>query len=207
MRYFVICVALGVLPAGAGTLDVPLSVVYQFQHEPPPAILESIQTELDEIMFPVGLRFTWQSLATNTGRELYNELIMLKFYGDCDIANIRAQKGYPGPFGWTHIIDGQVSHFIGINCDGVRIVLQWDLLESSEEARVGAYGRAVARVLAHEICHALLGKKHSLSGIGKGSYNDEDLLSKRFVFSKKQAESLHRYGADLLRRTEIANGQ
>jgi len=202
-----IWLALGMSPALAGTRDVPLSLVYQFQHEPPPAIFEAVQAELDDIMFPVGLRFEWRPFANNTGGELYNELVIVKFQGACDLTDLRATTGYPGPFGWNHLIDGEVSRFIGINCDGVRIFLQWELLEIPAGRRVEVYGRAVARVLAHEICHALLGKKHGSTGIGKESYSVEDLLSSRFLFNKRQAESLRAHGTDLLRRSEAVNGQ
>lgn len=193
MKSILICLALGAVPGLAGTRDAPITLVYRFQHEPPLGIVESIETELDDIMSAVGLRFEWRSLTKNTGTEVYNELVRIDFKGDCDLVDLRATEGYPGPFGWTHIIDGKVSRFIGINCDGVRVKLQWRLLELPEEARLEVYGRAVARVLAHEICHALLGGKHSSSGIGKSSYSADDLLKKRFPFSRKQVEALRSY--------------
>ena len=195
---------LGVLPAFAGNRDVPIRLYHQFQQEPPAAVLESLEADLDEIMFPVGLSLEWRSLAVNTGREASVELVVIHFNGECDANDFQPIYGYPGPLGWTHVNDGEILPFIGINCDGIRIFLQRRLLGFPEQARASTYRRAVARVLAHELYHVLLRTaKHGSSGIGKACYSVEELLSDEFRFSKKQSDALSAHGAFLRQRVPM----
>ncbi len=198
MKFVIACLTLGVLPSFAGSRDVPIRIYTQFQQEPPDDLVESIQVELDKIMFPVGLKLEWRSLAANTGDEVSRDLAVVRFKGHCDTNGLEDADGYAGPLGWTHMSDGEVIPFIGINCDGIRILLQRALVKMSELARTYAYSTAVARVLAHELYHVFARTtKHGSSGIAKSTYAESDLLSDSFNFNKKQSDALRAYIARL----------
>jgi len=197
MRSPIIYLALIPLPAFAGSFDVSIRLYNQFQRKPPVPVVESIQEELDDIMRPAGLRFDWHSLPATRG-EVSVELAIIHFNGQCDAFDLQPTDGYPGPLGWTYVTSGEVIPFVGINCDGVRIFLQQDLLGLPESARASIYGRALARVLAHELYHVFAGTtKHGSFGIAKGSYRTGELLSNEFRFSKKQCDVLRAHGAYL----------
>jgi hypothetical protein len=199
MKILIISLALGVFPACAGSRDVPIRLYSAFQVEPPPAVLESIHEEVDGIMSEVGLNLEWRSLAANRGNEASVELVVVRFNGQCEVDDLRPTDGYPGPLGWTHVSDGRVTPFIGINCDGIRIFLQQDLCKLPESARAASYGRAVARVLAHELYHVFSRTtKHGSSGIAKAAYTIGELLSDNFRFNKKQSDVLSSHAADLV---------
>ena len=125
-------------------------------------------------------------------------MAVARFKGRCDATDLRDADGYPGPLGWTHISDGEVIPFIGINCDGIRIFLQQALIKMPDPVRTSVYARAVARVMAHELYHVFARTaKHGSSGIAKSAYCAEELLSSRFRFNKKQSDVLRAYGDHL----------
>ena len=207
MRNVVACLALAVLPAFSGSREAPVRLYTQFQQEPPDTVLESIQEELENIMLPIGMGFEWRNLATTTGTEVSAELAVIHFKGHCDVTDLEPADGFPGPLGWTHMSDGEILPFSDVNCDGIRIFLQRDLLRLPEENRAAAYGRAIARVLAHELYHIFARTtKHSSWGVAKAAYNVRELLSTTFKFEKKESDLLRAHQAHLA-LTNSAAGQ
>jgi hypothetical protein len=73
--------------------------------------------------------------------------------------------------------DGEILPFSDINCDAIRSFLQRDLLRIPEVDREVAYGRAIARVLAHELYHIFARTtRHAVRDIGKSTFTVQDLL-------------------------------
>src|SRR5579872_472485 len=153
MKSIMVVLALGVIPAFGGNRVAPIRLYTQFQHQPPDAVLDAIQEELDSIMMPAGMDFEWRSLANTLGNEVSVELAVIHFKGACALTDLSPMEVYPGPLGWTHMSDGEILPFSDINCDGIRVFVQRDLLRLPVAIREAVYGRAIARVLAHELYH------------------------------------------------------
>jgi hypothetical protein len=69
----------------------------------------------------------------------------------------------------------------------------------SEVDREVAYGRAIARVLAHELYHIFVPTtKHAAQGIGKPSFTVQELLSDKFQFDKRECDLLRAHQAHLI---------
>ncbi len=198
MTVWIVCLALGVVPAFGGGRDArlaPITLYTQFQQQPTPALMETVEDELDGIMSPMGIHFDWHSLADAGGR-VSSQLAVIHFKGECNAENLRPESGFPGPLGWTHITDGEILPFIDVNCDGLRIFLQRELIGIPIAAREEAYGRAMARVLAHELYHLLARTKvHASSGIAKAAYSVGELLSQSLHFGRKEYASLRSFVA------------
>jgi len=192
MKALVVYLTLGVFPVLGGSRQAPTVRLYtQFQQDPPGTVLESIQEELENILEPFGLGFEWRSLALNQGNEISTELAVIRFKGNCDISDLKAADAFPGPLGWTHISDGEILPFGDINCDGIRLFLQRDLLKLPEKDRPAAYGRAIARVVAHELYHIFAKTtKHGARGLGKAACSAQELLRTRFEFERRESDLL-----------------
>jgi hypothetical protein len=184
---------LGVLPVFGGgwpTQSFPITLYTDFQQESPEAVTNAMRNELDAIMVAVGLRFDWLSLA-EAGRHVTPELAVIHFNGECDAQGLRPEWGYPGALGWTHIGDGQIQPFIDIDCEAVRLLLERDLMAAPESRRDPAFGRAIARVLAHELYHVLAStRKHTGTGIAKAGFTPDDLLAQTLLFGEKEYAAL-----------------
>jgi hypothetical protein len=184
---------LAALPARGEQLQAPVAPVTlytHFQHNPTAPLFASIQDELEVIMTPAGLHFDWHPLADAGGR-VSSQLAVIHFKGACDVSGLRPDAGYPGPLGWTHVSDGEIIPFIDVNCLGIRLFVQHDLIAVPAAQREEAFGHAVARVIAHELYHVLANTKaHRANGIAKAAYSVGDLLSQTLQFDKKECASL-----------------
>jgi len=195
-----LCLALGVLPAFGGWRDnpnAPVTLYTEFQQQPPDSVLDAIQDELDLIMAPAGLHFGWFPLS-QAGSRVSAQLAVVHFKGECDAEELTPDGGYPGPLGWTHISDGEILPFIDVNCAGVRIFVQRDLLAMPAATREGAFGRAIARILAHELYHLLANtRSHAGKGVARAYYSVTDLLAQTLQFGRKESDALRSKTAHL----------
>jgi hypothetical protein len=192
---------LGVLPVfGGGWPAQPTAITLYtaFQQEPPAAVMDAIWRELAAIMSPAGLQFDWRPLSEGGG-QVTPQLAVIRFKGQCDAEGIRPKWGFPGALGWTHISNGEILPFIDINCEGVRLLLLGSLMAIPKPSRDPALGRAIGRVLAHELYHFLGNtKKHANSGIAKAVFNAEDLLAGKLRFGEKEYAALSHCRGTLL---------
>ena len=150
----------------------------------------AIQDELESIMEPIGLHFEWRDLA-KAGHEVSAELAVVSFKGRCDVANLIGRTKFEGALGWTHVSDGQILPFTDISCDRVREFAQSGLIAFNAADREEKFGRAIARVLAHELYHIFANTMHHGSmGVAKEAYSIQDLLSDDFQFREKELRLL-----------------
>ena len=206
MKTWILCLALGVVPAFGGErrTDAPLTLYTEFQQTPPDSVLDAIQDELDAILSVAGLRFGWYPLA-EAGDRVSTQLAIIHFKGECNTEGLRPENAYPGPLGWTHISDGEIIPFIDVNCQGIRLFVQRELLSMPAEVRETVFGKALARVLAHELYHLLANTKaHGGSGIAKAYYTVDELVGPNLRFGKKECDALRQRSVRLAVQAAIA---
>ena len=98
---------------------------------------------------------------------------------------------HPGALGWTHVSDGAILPFSEIDCDRIRQFVQKELLYRKPAEREEIFGRAIARVVAHELYHIFANTHHHGSdGVAKAAYTVQELLSDDFVFEEAQGTAL-----------------
>jgi hypothetical protein len=169
----------------------PIALYTQFEQAPPPGVLQAVQEEVESIMAPIGLRLEWRDLGKTDEHEVSAELAVITFKGRCDAAGPTRHNRVEGALGWTHVSDGQVLPFTDISCDRVRQFTQSGLLVFRAEERAAKYGRALGRVLAHELFHIFANTtRHGSIGVAKESYNTQDLLTDDFQFQTKESRML-----------------
>jgi hypothetical protein len=197
MRALVIGLVLAVLPAlgqQPGAPIAPIALYTSFpQQQPPAAVLQALRDEVDFIMSDSGFRFEWRSLAGVRGDEVAVELAVLTFRGHCDVEVMAAARAgrQIGALGWTHVSDGTILPFSEVDCDGVRRFLSDALLTLRPPDRGIAYGRALGRVIAHELYHIFADTKHHGScGVAKEAFSVSDLLSNDFHFLERESQAL-----------------
>jgi hypothetical protein len=194
LKLVLFCLLAGVVPGWSETrvaVFAPITLYTQFEQAPPAGVLEGLQEEVESIMAPIGLRFQWRDLSKTGGHEVSAELAVVTFKGRCDAAGLTTRSRFEGALGWTHVSDGQILPFTDISCDRVRQFTQSGLLVFRTEDRAGKYGRALGRVLAHELYHIFANTtRHGSMGVAKESYNMQDLLADDFQFQAKESRML-----------------
>jgi hypothetical protein len=192
---FVLCLTLGALP-GFGenrqTPVAPVALYTHFEQQPPEGVVEALHEELESIMSPMGMTFEWRSLDGVRGNELSVELAVLTFKGRCDIAGLSPHiVSNPGALGWTHVSDGAILPFSDVDCDRIRTFIQKELLSVRAPDREESYGRALGRVVAHELYHIFTNTgKHGSCGVGKAAFTIQELLSDEFQFEERESLAL-----------------
>ena len=194
MKLWLFCLMLGVLP-GFGKdrpqEPVPITLYAKFEHEVPPAVMAAIQQEVGAIMEPIGINFDWRNLSLANGSEVSVELAVITFKGTCSIANLVPHASNPGALGWTHVSDGIILPFSDVDCDRIRTFMQRELLYLDPGVRDELFGRAVGRVLAHELYHIFANtSQHGSCGVGKAAYSVQELLSNDFRFEDRESKAL-----------------
>ena len=187
------CLALAALPALADDRQEELpSVLYTtFKQPAPVAVIHALQDEVESIMGPLGRHLAWRSVSGVQGNEISAELAVLTFTGRCDVAGMIPRESHPGALGWTHVSDGVILPFSDIDCDRIRVFVQKQLLYFRTSEREVTFGRAIARVVAHELYHIFANTAHHGSdGVGKAAYTVEELLSDEFDFERREGEAL-----------------
>jgi hypothetical protein len=88
------------------------------------------------------------------------------------------------PLGSTAVSDDHLLPFVNINCDTVRGLIT-PLVSGEPEVKRGfLLGRALGRVLAHELYHFLSqAEGHLESGVAKPQFSGADLVNNRFEFN------------------------
>ena len=193
MKLVLFCLLAGVFPGWSetrGARFAPITLYTQFEQAPPGGVLKALQDEVASIMAPIGIRFEWRDLGKTGGHEVSAELAVVTFKGRCDAAGLLTRSKFEGALGWTHVSDGQILPFTDVSCDRVREFVQTGLLAFRVEDREAKYGRALGRVLAHELYHIFANTLRHGSGVAKESYSVQDLLADDFQFEAKETRML-----------------
>jgi hypothetical protein len=195
MRAFYLGLLLAALPASGKMREdefpAPVTLYTQFEQEPSEAAMAALKAELASIMDPIGFSFEWRSLAGATGREVSVELVVLTVKGKCVLEAGRRLRSEAGALGWTHVSDGDVLPFVGIDCGRITHLIGTVIHGQDEASRDLLLGRAMARVLAHELYHVVARTaRHGTGGVAKPFYTAAELTADEFYFERKEANLL-----------------
>jgi len=169
----------------------PVTLYSDFQQAMPEAVMDALHREADSLMAPAGMSFEWQALKEFRSEKVSVAVAVVHFEGRCDVEGLALKEGQTGSLGWTEITDGRILPFMHVDCGRVRTFLQSTLLGYKPADRERAFGRALGRVLAHELYHVFsVTPKHAARGVAKEEYTVENLLSGGFQFQEKDARAL-----------------
>jgi len=175
----VLCPPLGSAESGVRQSDgTTLGLFTTFQDHPcAPSTLQEMRLELEDILSPLGFHLEWRSETDNPPGEAFNYIVSVHFRGNCLPEAPWGVTPEVDKLGGTHITDGNVLPFGEVNIDAVRRTT-WPLLirDGAAQATV-LLGRALARVLAHEVYHMLARtQRHTWRGLAKRRLTAHELV-------------------------------
>ena len=177
-------------PAG-NEARLPFGLYAGFQHQPSAPIWQAIQDELTAILVPIGAAPDWRALGDVRGGERWSRVVIVHFKGDCDLADLNLYAPYPWTLGRTYLNDGVIVPFSDIYCNSIRAFLAPELVRMDSRYRRFAYGRAVGRVLAHELYHILANTRHHRSGgLAEATYTAPELAADEFHFQDREMQQM-----------------
>lgn len=159
-----------------------VSVYLDFAGTPSLVSMDAMKTEAANLMEPAGFRLAWRQLNTNHGTEGSERVVVVHLKGTCATGAAVETPRDEDPeiiLGSTAVASGQVLPYSEIACDAVRRFLPETELPGSRADKDSAFGRALGRVLAHELYHALLRTTHhGRVGFAKAVQTPRELLSR-----------------------------
>ena len=185
--------------AGEAAAGICVNVDLTFAgREPSEATVRSMQDEASAIWKRYGVEIEWPASL----REAHCPVVLGSFdvlveYRQSPSTHARG----PIVLGSTRLVPARIDH-VGIHVDYDETQ---SLIESVEESRLlvlagrpvigsAEIGRALGRILAHEIGHVLLGvRRHETFGLMRPSFTPTDLVTRQrgaYVLSKKEVERL-----------------
>jgi len=173
----VICALFAVIAsAWTAFATARVTLVLQFEAHHSESSVNEMKRELQDLMRSSGVELTWRNLEDISASDSFPSVVVVKFHGTCALTPLAPALSEPAALAFTHISNGTVIPFAEVECDTIR-----SSLNSTPGARSELlFGRALGRVLGHELHHILQRTRtHTQHGITRKSLSARDLISDR----------------------------
>jgi len=186
MRLVAICALLWVSTAFAEEI----TIVLDFQGPSNNQSVAEMKREFTGIMKDSALTFDWKSRAEAEKIGVPN-LVVVRFKGICILRPVPYLYDERGPLAFTYSTDGAVQPFSEVKCDEVTRVVR-SVMSGGDFAHADVLmGRALGRVLAHEIVHILTKSgDHGTGGVAKPALSGRQLIDGELRLEPEDLERL-----------------
>jgi hypothetical protein len=166
-----------------------VGVYLEFEQRPSPVAMVAMRKEASRALKQIGYEIAWRLVTENQGNEAFENLVVVNLSGMCACQGLLRPTHDILVLGSTAVSNGQVLPHSQVRCDEVRRVLPQFEFAADRQHGDAALGRALGRVLAHELYHVLTGTTHhAASGIAKAVQSTDDLKSDDFSFAPMDRE-------------------
>ena len=153
-----------------------------------PDSLAIMKQELRELLNSDATSFDFITPEQAKPPAYFQSLVSVRLLGSCKVDNRNVTEITRGPLAFAHASDGRILPFIEVECDRIRRHVRSALWGPDFDRSPFLYGRALARVLAHELYHVLTGRKqHTTTGLTRKALSGFELISDEF---QSEEESL-----------------
>jgi hypothetical protein len=187
---------LGQIPATeASAAAATLTVALASDHSVSERVTRAMQREVESALAPSGVVLNWKG-SNSLNSEVFERLARVRLRGSCRLdapisSSLRIDRRNIEALGQTQVVDGKVLPIADVQCDLIRKLIDRDLriIPASEQDEL--LGRALGRVMAHELYHVLLRTRaHGHSGLARPAQNSAELLAPRNTFAGEEERKL-----------------
>ncbi len=176
------------LASFASALPLPkLTVLLSIDGKASPVALDEMKSELNFIMKDTGRELDIRMKSQTGVDENFDDIVVVRLKGTCKMERLIPMMDEQGPYAFTHSTNGEILPFAEVECTRVANSVAGALFGGERKIADKLLGRALGRVLAHELYH-ILGKTHE--------HNEDGSLARERI-SAKQLISDKRIGFDL----------
>lgn len=182
--------ALSALSAATPGVRQEIAVVVHADETFSPQAWQAMQAEGHRIAAQAGLRLRFVQ-REEASKESFADLVVFRMKGRCEMDTSPALLDERGPFAWAFTANGNVLPFGEVKCDRVRESIKTVIPPAGKDAGDTLLGRALGRVVAHELYHMLANTtKHGKSGVARHALSARQLIDERLDFSTHERELL-----------------
>jgi hypothetical protein len=174
-------------PAPIPNPSVPLTVVLRGDLPIPARVLDAMEREVESLLALSHIQMSWTWSADPP--RVFEQLAVVTLRGACRPnaaipASVQFATGDPEALGKTQMVDGKVLPFADVRCDPVRKLIYRELYAKPSKQREVLLGRALGRVMAHELFHIILrSTDHGSNGLARPAQSSADLTGERDNFA------------------------
>lgn len=167
-----------------------VAVVVQADENFSPQAWQAMQDETKRIAKQAGIRLNFIERSEAAGRE-FQDLVVFRMKGRCEMSNLPVLLDERGPFAWAFTSEGNVLPFGEVKCDRVRESVKTAIPSSDRHRADAIFGRALGRVVAHEIYH-MLGNTtvHGKEGVARDALSPNQLVAERLDLGHHERATL-----------------
>ena len=168
-----------------------VTMLLQFDSDHSPESIEEMKRELRSIMKASRLTFDYKLRSELAEEDSPSDLIIVRFRGRCRMQNLPALLDERGPLAITHSSDGEILPFSEIACDRVRVTVQSAMWGDDHRQGDMLLGRALGRVIAHEVWHILTNTRgHGTKGVAKAALSGRQLIEENLELDAADLERM-----------------
>lgn len=173
LRKLALLAAMSALAARAAEV----TVVLDFNGPYSARSIGEMKREAEGILRDTGTRLDWRTRGQAAGRDFAN-LVLVRFKGKCMLEPVGYLYDERGPLAFTHSADGNLQPFSEVECDKVTTSVRAAMFGGDYAQGDVLLGRALGRVLAHELIHILRNSnRHDREGVEKESLSGAELIA------------------------------
>jgi hypothetical protein len=190
MRLVSLCVATWIV-AISPVFAEGITIVLDFQGPRSEQSVTEMKREFEGIMKNSPLHFEFRSRTQAEVDTFSSELMVVKFKGKCVFEPVPYLLDERGPMAFTYTTNGAVQPFSEVECDRVTRVMRSAMAGGDFANGNLLLGRALGRVLAHEVVHILTKSgQHSRSGVEKTALSGSQLISPELSLESDDIERI-----------------
>jgi hypothetical protein len=175
-------------PVMAGQPSTPVTAVVMPDGRYSRVALREMAREAAHILKQSGVSLHWH-LGEST-QAVDGLLVVVKLVGRCDMDGPAAFL-MPGPLGWSHAVNGVVLPFSNLACDNIRGAVHSALPPWNQLRGNVLLGRAMGRVLAHELYHIVADTaEHGEDGIAQPALSARELTAGQMELQPSDVEAI-----------------
>jgi hypothetical protein len=168
-----------------------VTIVLDFQGPRSERSVQEMKREFEAIMKSTGLAFEWR-LRNQANQVTPNHLVVVRFKGKCVLEPVGYLYDERGPLAFTYSSDGAVMPYSEVACDKVTSSVRSAMFGSDFANADELLGRALGRVVAHELVHILSKSgSHSKDGVEKSALSGKLLIAPDLQLDAADLDKLH----------------
>ncbi len=163
-----------------------------------PEVVEALKSELAEIWRGEPVKLNWLPIESVQPGDSFSDLVVIHFKGDCRVHPLHPflidERGPQGgsALAFSPMVNGQVQPFSSVMCDRVERSVQSAMKPNQRKSANMLYGRALGRVVSHELYHILnQTKEHEQQGLARKSLTGQQLIAPKFHFDESSGHAGH----------------
>ena len=175
MRLYRICALAWVAAIAAHAEGI--TIVLDFQGLRSEPAIDEMKREFSGIMKDTALRFDFRQRDEVAGGAP-TDVVLVRFKGNCVLGPVGYLYDERGPLAFTYSTDGVVQPFSDVACDKISSAVRGAMSGGDFAQADRLMGRALGRVLAHEVVHILTKSgAHAHTGVEKTALSGRQLIA------------------------------